>query len=172
MRSDETLLRRARREPLFGELPRPLSWGRAELERCLPHRAPMLLLDRIVAADEDGRRALGERTIDPADPVLRGHFPGDPVYPGALLLEMGGQLGLCLGEDLARGVPPARPRPVRLLRVHGAEFVAPARPGERLEVRAEVVEDDGWTLRIAAQVSRDARIVCAAVLEAMWVEET
>ena len=45
------ILRRARRERLFGELARPLGWGGRELRRLLPHRPPMLLLDSIVATD-------------------------------------------------------------------------------------------------------------------------
>jgi 3-hydroxymyristoyl/3-hydroxydecanoyl-(acyl carrier protein) dehydratase len=153
-------LRRARREPLFAALPRTLDWGRPVLHRLLPHREPLLLLDRIVAADD--HRLVAERTLDPADPVFAGHFPGDPVYPGALLLEMGGQLGLCLGQS-----PAEVPRPVRLIRVHGAEFVAAARPGDHLTVLAERIEDDGWTVLVIAQVLCGESVVCAAVLEAI-----
>lgn len=164
-------LRRARRERLFGDLPLALRWGGRELRRLLPHRPPMLLLDAIVATDDAGARAIGTRVLDPADPIFGGHFPGDPVYPGALLVELSGQLGLCLGPHLAAGEVPARPRPVRLLRIHGAEFVAPARPGDALTVLAEQVEDDGWTLRLTTQVLRGDTILCAASLEAMWTED-
>jgi 3-hydroxymyristoyl/3-hydroxydecanoyl-(acyl carrier protein) dehydratase len=155
-------LRRLRREPLFAwPLPQSVEWGREHIERLLPHRAPMLLLDRVTSADVG--RLVGERRLDPADPVFAGHFPGDPVYPGALLLEMGGQLGLCLGSTAGRQV--------RLIRVHGAEFVDAARPGDVLTVLAEQIEDDGWTVRIAAQVLRGTTILSAAILEAIVMED-
>ncbi|MCC6749681.1 MAG: hypothetical protein IT371_18590 [Deltaproteobacteria bacterium] len=161
------LLRRLRREPLFGELPRRLDWGRDALVRLLPHRPPLLLVDHLLGADEAGGRARGDRWLDPADPIFAGHFPEEPIYPGALLLEAAGQLGLCLGEPLARGTLPERPASVRLIRVHGAEFVGAARPGDTLTLLAELLEDDGWTVRIAGQVLRSNEILCAVMLEAL-----
>jgi len=164
-------LRSARRRPLFdaGELP-AVEIPRAEIERILPHRGSMLLLDRITHLDLEGRRAAATRRLDPEDPVLAGHFPGDPLYPGVLLLEMGGQLGLYLGVR-AQGAPGGRPRTTRLLRVLEAVFLAEARPGMELTLLAEVLEDDGWVLSCAGQVLAGETIVCVAGFEAMVSEE-
>ena len=50
-----------------------------------------------------GQAEIERRRIDPDDPIFAGHFPGDPVYPGMLQLEMAGQLGVWLAQRLNAG---------------------------------------------------------------------
>jgi 3-hydroxymyristoyl/3-hydroxydecanoyl-(acyl carrier protein) dehydratase len=88
-----------------------------------------------------GRAAIARilRRIDPDDPVLAGHFPGQPCYPAVLLLEMMIQLGLCLLHFTAAGSPaigagpaPRHPGAVQIRRAYFAADGGAVRPGDGL----------------------------------------
>jgi len=62
--------------------------------RILPHRYPFLLVDRLSEL-EPGKRAVGWKNVTINEPFLQGHFPGNPVMPGVLILEALAQVGAC-----------------------------------------------------------------------------
>jgi 3-hydroxyacyl-[acyl-carrier-protein] dehydratase len=141
-------------------------WGREEIERLLPHRPPSLLLDEIESLDFEQGAARAWRRLDPADPVFSGHFPGDPVYPGILQLEMMGQLGAWLAQRL-KGEERA---PIRLLKVHHAVFAEPVCPGERVEVLCQLLDDSGMTAIVAGQVRGKRAVASVCALELCRVQ--
>lgn len=173
--SHDAIIRSARRKPIFvpGEQTVSLALDREQIKSMVPHREPFLLVDGVDAFDPAQKAVLGHREIDPADPVLAGHFPGDPVYPGVLLIETMAQLCITL-QSLLSGKEPgddeAAPG-VRLLKVHHAVFLDAARPGDRLDVAARMLEDNGYTAIMAGQVLRGGTVLTAAVLEAYLLEE-
>ncbi len=173
----EDRVRKARRGLLFAPdtLPPSPAFGRADIEHILPHRGTMLLLDEIIGVDSERGRLVARRRVDAQDPVFEGHFPGAPIYPGVLQVEMSGQLGLCIKHFLDRRAPEvpsdARPRPVRLVRVRDASFVAEARPGDELTILAEVLEDNDYTFTALGQVTRGGAILSASVFEAVLGDE-
>ena len=95
----------------------------ADLGRYLPHRPPFLLIDRVLEAGIE--RAVAVKCVSGSDPVLAGHFPLYPIYPGVLLLEAMGQTGRFLdpseGADIAL-----------LAKIDAARFLAPVMPGDQL----------------------------------------
>lgn len=169
----EDVMRTARSRPLagFGPATRSLSLGPEDLHRLLPHRDPFLLLDAVDRFDPEGRHASATRRIDPGDPVFRGHFPGAPVYPGVLLLEMMGQLGLCLNALLQReSDPEAGPASLRLVKIHGAVFPGEVRPGDTLTLLAHVIEPGDYTVPCVSQVVCGAEVRAAAVQEVLYMD--
>lgn len=167
------LSRSARRRPLWvpGE-EHELSIGRAGVEKLLRHRDPFLFVDQITGLDLQGECIRGQRYVDPAEAVLAGHFPGEPIYPGVLQVEMAGQLSICLLHFLLQGSTalPEEPRDVRGLKVHTAEFLSPVLPGSHLTLLSRALEWDELTGVFVGQVWCGPTICSWGVWEAYLVD--
>lgn len=111
-----------------------LPMGVREIERLLPHRYPFLLLDRIIEL-EPRQRIVAIKNVTANEPFFPGHFPGNPIMPGVLVLEALAQAGalLILHEDEVPGR-----HLIYFTGVDGARFRRPVVPGDqlRLEVLA------------------------------------
>lgn len=74
----------------------------AEIQKIIPHRYPFLLVDKIVEL-EPGKKAVGIKNVTINEPFFQGHFPGNPIMPGVLIVEAMAQVGaasmLCLEEN-------------------------------------------------------------------------
>ncbi len=171
----EEILRRSRKRPLAraAGMPLALDLGRQQIERIIPHRSPFLLIDRITAIDLETGTLAGERHINADDPVFQGHFPGYPVYPGTLQVEMIGQLGLCLWYFLTRSRTTlgddARPVDVRATRILGAAFLEPVPPGATVELVAQKLEHDGFFARMLGQLLHQGKVASVAIGEVVLV---
>jgi 3-hydroxyacyl-[acyl-carrier-protein] dehydratase len=174
--SDELhqLIRTAKRGPLVSSgTGTAVSLGVGPLERLLPHRAPMLLVDSIDAVDLAHGSLRGHRVLRPTDLGFEGHFPGDPIYPGVLVVEAMGQLAITLvhfsGEqqtDVPAGVIPKR---VRATHVHHATFIASFQPGDTMTLYAQVVHND-YTLVALGQAWKGDTLAAFAIFE-VFVDE-
>ncbi len=164
-------IRAGRRHRLYAPEPaHRVELGRPAIEALIPHRDPFLLVDRIDAVDHAGGTIAGRRWLDPGDPLFRGHFPADPIYPGALQVEAIGQLGLCLFA-LQRGAGGSSGSGgVRALKIHHAAFLAPVRPGADLVLLARALDADDTTAVCAGQVLVGDAICCHAIMEVYFVE--
>jgi len=136
----------------------------AAINEILPHREPFLMLDEIVACTpHESITAIKNVTAD--EPHFAGHFPGNPVMPGVLIIEAMAQAGGVLSHisngDLV-------PKPLYFLaRIEDARFRRPVVPGEQLLIRvdADKVKRGMWWYRCEARVNDDvvasAMIICA-----------
>lgn len=109
-----------------------------EIMEILPHRPPFLLLDRIVAC-EPGRSAQGIKCVTMNEPFFTGHFPGQPIMPGVLILEALAQTGAVAALSL----PENRGKLAIFGGVKNCRFKKQVVPGDVLELSCELVDQRG-----------------------------
>lgn len=108
----------------------------------LPHRYPLLLVDRITSL-EPGVRAIGYKNITNNEPVFTGHFPGNPLFPGVYMIEALAQLGGCVvlePGEFSRKTP-------YLAGIDAAKFRRPVVPGDKFVMEVTLTKHKrniGW----------------------------
>ncbi|MDH5429007.1 MAG: 3-hydroxyacyl-ACP dehydratase FabZ [Nitrospirota bacterium] len=133
------------------------------IQALLPHRYPFLLVDRILELDE-ATRIVGIKNVTANEEFFQGHFPGQPIMPGVLLLEVMAQVGGVLARKTAEGK--GRPT-VFLTGIEKAKFRRPVVPGDQLRVVVEVVrrKDPFW--KMSGSILVESSLVCEAEMTAM-----
>jgi beta-hydroxyacyl-ACP dehydratase FabZ len=130
--------------------------------KCLPHRYPMLLVDRVLSVEEGKAVALKNVSIN--EPFFQGHFPGKPIMPGVLVLEALAQVGGILAFQTTKD---SGDQLVIFLAIDHAKFRKPVVPGDQLRMEVQLLQrrDRYWKLRGEAYVG-DA-LVCEMEFKAM-----
>lgn len=137
----------------------------ATIQKVLPHRYPFLLVDRVVEL-EPNKRVLAYKNVSCNEPFFNGHFPGQPVMPGVLVIEAlaqaGGLLAQLSGHNGAGSL-------FYLVKVDNARFSKMVVPGDRLELDVtlkRIIRNMALyvgTARVDGKEVASAEILCAEV---------
>ena len=140
--------------------------GIKEILDLLPHRYPFLMVDRIVAMRSD-ESAIGIKHVTFNEPQFQGHFPGQPVFPGVLLIEGMAQTAgaLCVWAGLT-----GKAKSVYFLTIDKAKFRKPVLPGDVVEyhMTKKARRKMMWWYRGEAKVAGE--LVAEAEVGAMLIE--
>jgi 3-hydroxyacyl-[acyl-carrier-protein] dehydratase len=135
-----------------------------EIMNMLPHAYPFLLVDRIIEIDP-GKRVVGIKNVTYNEPFFPGHFPGNPIMPGVLIVEAMAQTA---GVLVFKSIPEEeRVKSVYFLGIDNARFRKPVIPGDQLRLELEISKhrQSIWGFRGKALV--DGKLVAEAELLAM-----
>lgn len=144
--------------------PQPNTLTAAQIAQILPHRYPFALVDRILDY-EPGRWAIGRKCVTMNEPFFCGHFPGQPVMPGVLILEALAQVGAVA----VLSQPENRGKLALFGGVKSARFKQQVTPGDVLELRCELIARRGpvgtgkATARVDGKLAAIAELTFAVV---------
>lgn len=130
-----------------------------QIMEILPHRHPFLLIDTVEEI-EYGKRAVAKKSVTYAEPYFAGHFPGEPVMPGVLIIEALAQTGAVaiLGLEENRG------KTAYFAGINSAKFKQKVVPGDVLTLETEIIRQKGPVGVGKAVASVDGKTVCIAEL--------
>jgi 3-hydroxyacyl-[acyl-carrier-protein] dehydratase len=134
-----------------------------EIQRLLPHRYPFLLVDRILEMTPGpvavGSKVVGLKNVSVNEPYFQGHFPGNPVMPGVLLVECMAQVAGCLFFSKE---PNPSAKLMFLTGVDKARFRRPVVPGDQIVVTAEIVNVKLGLVKMKAEARVDGALCAEA----------
>src|SRR3984885_14258246 len=117
----------------------------------LPHRYPMLLVDRIVELEAE--RIVGIKNVTVNEPFFNGHFPEFPVMPGVLIVEAMAQTA---GVLVLKSIPDRESKLVLLVSIDGARFRRPVVPGDQLRIEMAVIRKKASVAKTAGKATAEA----------------
>jgi 3-hydroxyacyl-[acyl-carrier-protein] dehydratase len=125
----------------------------------LPHRFPMLLVDRIEELEPE--RVVGIKNVTINEPFFMGHFPDFPVMPGVLIIEAMAQVA---GVLVLSGIPDRHTKLVLLASVEEAKFRKQVRPGDQLRIEMKVAKRKATIAKMFGTATVDGTVVAEATM--------
>src|SRR5579863_3238192 len=130
-----------------------------EIRRLLPHRFPMLLVDRIVELEAE--RIVGIKNVSVNEPFFAGHFPDFPVMPGVLIVEA---LAQTAGVLVLNSIPDRASKLVLLVSIENAKFRRPVVPGDQLRLEMSVIKRKSSVAKMAGSATVNGNVVAEAIM--------
>lgn len=139
----------------------------ARIMALLPHRYPFLMVDRMVEMVL-GERAVGLKNVSVNEPHFQGHFPGEPIMPGVLLIEaMAQTAGALVVETLGDAM---HGKLVYFMSIENARFRQPVRPGDQIFIHVEKVHARRLVWKFKGECRVADKVVADAIYTAMIVD--
>ena len=136
-----------------------------EIQNVLPHRYPFLLVDRILELQKE-TKAVGIKNVTVNEPFFMGHFPGNPIMPGVLIVEALAQLaGLLAFLSGVQGDA------VYFMSIEKAKFRKPVVPGDQLRLEITTLHQRGNVWKFSGNAKVDEKIVAEAEFTAMVLKK-
>lgn len=130
-----------------------------EIMEIIPHRQPMLLIDTIEEL-ESGKRGVGKKCVSFNEPYFAGHFPGEPVMPGVLIIEALAQVGAVV----ILSCPEFKGKTAYFGAINDAKFRQKVVPGDVLLLEVEMVKQKGPIGIGKATATVDGKVAASAEL--------
>ena len=128
-----------------------------KIREIIPHRYPFLLIDRITYI-EPGTKAIGYKNITTNEPFFQGHFPGNPIMPGVLIIEALAQLGC-----VAMLIKDEYKNMIGLFAgIDGVRFKRPVVPGDKLDLSVELIKLKGPIGKFKGEAKVDGQLAAEA----------
>jgi 3-hydroxyacyl-[acyl-carrier-protein] dehydratase len=133
--------------------------SREQIKQIIPHRDPFLFLDEIVEL-VPGQRAVAIKEVRPEEPHFQGHFPGQPIMPGVLIVEALAQAGAVAALSL----PENQGKLVLFAGIDSVRFKRQVVPGDTLRLEVEMTRMRGAIGKAEARATVDGSLACKAEL--------
>lgn len=138
----------------------------SDIQRMLPHRYPFLLVDEVIELIP-GQKGIGIKNVTVNEPCFQGHFPGEPIMPGVLIVEACGQLaGLVklaeLNEDESGSLK--KPKIEYLASIQKFNFKQKVVPGNQLHLHAFNFRKVGQLMQVSVQATVKNQLVAEGML--------
>lgn len=131
-----------------------------EIMSILPHRYPMLLIDRIIEMERK-TRVVAIKNISFNEPHFAGHFPGFPIMPGVLIVEAIAQAG---GALLLTEIPDRDTKLMVFTGIDSAKFRRPVVPGDQLRIEVTVLNWRTSAVKMRGVATVDGKVACEATV--------
>ena len=138
-----------------------------QIRQILPHRYPMLLVDRIVELEAE--RIVGIKNVTANEPFFMGHFPDFPVMPGVLIVEAMAQTA---GVLVLKSIPDRESKMVLLVSVESAKFRKPVVPGDQLRIEMTLLKRKASVAKMAGKAYVDGVVVAEAEVMCKLVDKS
>ncbi|KNF09694.1 3-hydroxyacyl-[acyl-carrier-protein] dehydratase FabZ [Gottschalkia purinilytica] len=130
-----------------------------QIQNLIPHRYPFLLVDKVVEIEE-GKRAVGIKNVAANEPFFQGHFPGNPIMPGVLIVEAMAQVGAVTLMTIEEN----REKLAVFTGIDGVRIKKQVRPGDTLRMEVELVKFKRGIGVAEAVAYVDGEIACKGTL--------
>ena len=137
----------------------PLKMDIMEIMKLIPHRYPFLLVDRITEC-VPGQYVKGYKNITMNEALFQGHFPGNPIFPGVLMVEALAQIS----AGMVMTMPEYAGKLALFAGIDGVRFKRVVRPGDRLEFYSEIVKLKGPIAKTKCKATVDGELAAEAEL--------
>ncbi len=137
-----------------------------EIQKFLPHRYPFLLVDRILEINP-GTKAVAIKNVTLNEYFFQGHFPGQPIMPGVLMIEAMAQVAGILAFH--SGATPGRS--VYFMSIEKAKFRRPVVPGDQLKMEVNILQQRVHVWKFSGSALVDEKVVAEAEFTAMVTDK-